>query len=45
MVKVPKEPLSIIYRRKEKNQILANSGLIVRKRSGLLNAKKPINEP
>ena len=35
IVEIPKEPLSIAYRRKEKDQILVNSKLTVRKRSGL----------
>jgi hypothetical protein len=35
MVGVPKEPLSIAYWKKEKDQILAKSKLIVRKRGGL----------
>jgi hypothetical protein len=35
MVGLPKEPLSIAYRRKEKDQILAKSKLTVRKRGGL----------
>jgi hypothetical protein len=35
IVGVPKEPLSIAYWRKEKNQILAKSGPTVGKRGGL----------
>ena len=35
IIGMPKEPLSIAYRRKEKDQILVNSKLIVGKRSGL----------
>jgi hypothetical protein len=35
IVKVPKEPLSITYWRKEKNQILAKSKPIIGKRGGL----------
>jgi hypothetical protein len=35
VIGVPREPLSMAYRRKEKNQILAKSGLIIRKREGL----------
>jgi hypothetical protein len=35
IVKVPKEPLSIAYWRKEKNQILAKSGPTIGKRGGL----------
>ena len=44
IVGVLKKPLSIVYRRKEKNQILVNNKLIVRKRSGLQDAKELINK-
>jgi hypothetical protein len=35
VIKVPKKPLSITYRGKEKNQILAKSRPIIGKRGGL----------
>jgi hypothetical protein len=35
IVGMPREPLSIIYRRKEKNQILTKSKPTIRKRGGL----------
>ena len=45
IVRIYKELLSIVYRRKEKNQILASKQLTVKKRSGLLDIKKLIKEP
>ena len=44
IIEMPKEPLSIIYIRKEKDQILANSKLIIRKRSGLQDIREPVNK-
>ena len=44
IVEIPKEPLSIIYRRKEKDQILANSKLTVKKRSGLQDTRELVNK-
>jgi hypothetical protein len=35
IVGLPKEPLSIAHRRKEKDQILAKSGPTIKKRGGL----------
>ena len=35
IVGMPKKPLSIAYREKKKDQILANNKLTVRKKSGL----------
>jgi hypothetical protein len=35
IVEVPREPLSIAYRRKEQNYILAKSKPTIRKRGGL----------
>ena len=44
MVGMPKKPLSIAYRRKEKDQILVNSKLTVRKRSGLQDVRELVNK-
>ena len=45
IVGVPKKPLSIAHQRKEKDQILVSSKLIIRKRSGLQDIKEPVNKP
>ena len=44
MVGIPKKPLSIAYKRKEKDQILANSKLTVKKRSGLQDVRELVNK-
>jgi hypothetical protein len=45
MVGVLKEPLSITYWRKEKDQILAKSGPTIGKRGGLQDLKELVDEP
>ena len=44
IVGMPKELLSIAYWRKEKDQILTNSELIVGKRSGLQDIRELVNK-
>jgi hypothetical protein len=45
MVGVPREPLSMAYWRKEKDQTLAKSGPTVRKRGGLQDQRELVDKP
>jgi hypothetical protein len=45
IVGVPREPLSIIYWRKEKDQILAKSGPTIGKRGGLQDLRELVDKP
>jgi hypothetical protein len=45
IIGVPREPLSMAYWRKEKDQALAKSEPTVGKRGGLQDQREPVNEP
>jgi hypothetical protein len=45
IVEVLKEPLSIVYWRKEKDQTLTKSGPTIGKRGGLQDQRELVDEP